>query len=104
MPGVMPLNLIKLCVGCDTVEELINWHARERGGQPWILRTRQTPKRAVSSCKAWFNGRPHTSQTSRLAACMAPGALSRTPSVTRSAASSSWPASTISWIRPMRRA
>lgn len=41
----MALNLIKLCVGCDTVEELIAWHAAERPGQPWILRTRQTPKR-----------------------------------------------------------
>ena len=43
----MALNLIKLCVGCDTVEDLIAWHAGERAGQPWILRTRQTPKRAA---------------------------------------------------------
>ena len=43
----MALNLIKLCVGCDTVEALIAWHAAERPGQPWILRTRQTPKRVV---------------------------------------------------------
>ncbi len=42
----MPLHLIKLCVGCDTVDELVAWHAAERAGQPWILRTRQTPKRA----------------------------------------------------------
>ncbi len=59
MPGVMALHLIKLCVGCDTVEELLAWR-RERAptdaasddvesalaGRPWILRTRQTPKRA----------------------------------------------------------
>ena len=43
----MPLNLIKLCVGCDTVEDLIAWHTSERAGQAWILRTRQTPKRAA---------------------------------------------------------
>ena len=42
----MPLHLIKLCVGCDTVEELLAWHAAERAGQPWVVHTRQTPKRA----------------------------------------------------------
>jgi hypothetical protein len=33
-------------VGCDTVEELLAW--RESGatkGEPWIMRTRQTPRR-----------------------------------------------------------
>jgi hypothetical protein len=43
----MALHLIKLCVGCDTVEELVAWHRAERAGQPWVLRTRQTPKRAA---------------------------------------------------------
>ncbi len=44
----MTLHLIKLCVGCDTVEELVAWRAQTREpGQPWILRTRQTPKRAA---------------------------------------------------------
>lgn len=38
------LHMIKLVVGLDTVEELIDWH-KERDG-PWIMRTRQTPKRA----------------------------------------------------------
>jgi hypothetical protein len=43
----MPLHMIKLCVGCDTVEELIAWRrARSGAGEPWILRTRQTPRRA----------------------------------------------------------
>lgn len=44
----MTLHLIKLCVGCDTVEELLGWH-RAHGGdaQDWRLRTRQTPKRAA---------------------------------------------------------
>lgn len=42
----MPLHLIKLVVGCDTVEDLIAWR-RPQAGQPWILRTRQTPKRAA---------------------------------------------------------
>jgi hypothetical protein len=40
--------MIKLCVGCDSVEELIEWHREERAGhQPWIMQTRQTPKRAA---------------------------------------------------------
>ena len=43
----MPLNMIKLCVGCDTVEELLDWRSASAApGEPWILRTRQTPKRA----------------------------------------------------------
>ena len=60
MRGVMPVHLIKLCVGCDTVEDLLAWRrdsARAGSpasddiesaltGRPWILRTRQTPKRA----------------------------------------------------------
>ena len=44
----MALHMIKLCVGCDTVEELIDWRrAQAQPGAPWILRTRQTPKRAA---------------------------------------------------------
>ena len=42
------LHLIKLCVGCDTVDELLAWRESLRvSGQPWILRTRQTPKRGA---------------------------------------------------------
>jgi hypothetical protein len=42
----LTLHLIKLCVGCDTVDELLQWRAETRvAGQPWMLRTRQTPKR-----------------------------------------------------------
>ena len=41
----MALSLVKLCVGCDTVEELLEWRATQGDG-PWILRTRQTPRRA----------------------------------------------------------
>lgn len=44
----MTLHLIKLCVGCDTVEELLDWRAASAApGSCWILRTRQTPKRAA---------------------------------------------------------
>ena len=44
----MPLHLIKLCVGCDTVEDLIDWRAPARARrEPWKLRTRQTPRRAA---------------------------------------------------------
>ncbi|HEY4030259.1 MAG TPA: DUF1489 domain-containing protein [Caulobacteraceae bacterium] len=42
----MSLHLIKLVVGCDTVEDLITWR-RPQAAEPWILRTRQTPKRAA---------------------------------------------------------
>jgi hypothetical protein len=41
------LHMIKLCVGCDNVEQLLAW--RREGalaGEPWTMRTRQTPKRA----------------------------------------------------------
>ena len=41
----MALHLIKLCVGCDTVDELQAWHAA-RGSKDWRVHTRQTPKRA----------------------------------------------------------
>lgn len=44
----MPLHMIKLCVGCDTVEELLEWRRAEApANEPWILKTRQTPKRAA---------------------------------------------------------
>jgi hypothetical protein len=44
----MALHMIQLCVGCDTVEELLDWRkATRRPSEPWILRTRQTPKRAA---------------------------------------------------------
>ena len=44
----MALNLIKLCVGCDSVEELLAWWQASVGpDQPWKMRTRQTPKRAA---------------------------------------------------------
>jgi hypothetical protein len=40
--------LIKLCVGCDTVEELLAWRAQsDHVAGPWVMRTRQTPKRAA---------------------------------------------------------
>ncbi len=44
----MALHLIKLCVGCDNVEELLTWR-REifSPDEPWILRTKQTPKRSA---------------------------------------------------------
>ncbi len=46
--GLLPLHLIKLCVGSDTVEDLLAWRrARDAPGAPWKLRTRQTPKRAA---------------------------------------------------------
>jgi hypothetical protein len=43
----MALNLVKLCVGVDKVEQLTQWGREERGrgGAPTV-HTRQTPKRA----------------------------------------------------------
>ena len=44
----MALHMIKLVVGCDTVEDLLDWRrVSSRPGEPWVLRTRQTPKRAA---------------------------------------------------------
>jgi hypothetical protein len=44
----MALHIIKLCVGCDSIEELETWRAADaQAGKPWMLRTRQTPKRAA---------------------------------------------------------
>jgi hypothetical protein len=51
----MPLHLIKLCVGCDSIEDLASWQAerlraRRRAGEkkPRLYhRTFQTPKRAA---------------------------------------------------------
>jgi hypothetical protein len=43
----MALHMIKLCVGAATVEELHEWRrGASIAGEPWVLRTRQTPKRA----------------------------------------------------------
>jgi hypothetical protein len=40
--------MIKLCVGCDNVDELLEWRrAHDDVSQPWTMRTRQTPKRAA---------------------------------------------------------
>jgi hypothetical protein len=49
----MTLHLIKLCVGCDSIEDLASWQAerlkqRRKAGErrPWLFhRTFQTPKR-----------------------------------------------------------
>ena len=45
----MPLNLVKLCVGCDTPQDLLDWRAQRRaqGGRVSVVHTRQTPKRAA---------------------------------------------------------
>jgi hypothetical protein len=43
----MPLHLIKLCVGVDTVDELAAWRLEQkRSGRPPVVHTRNTPKRA----------------------------------------------------------
>jgi len=42
----MALHMIKLCVGAATVEDLLEWQKTREPGGPWIMRTRQTPKRA----------------------------------------------------------
>jgi hypothetical protein len=45
----MPLHLIKLCVGCDTVEELLEWRRQTaKLGEAWKMHTRQTPKRSAA--------------------------------------------------------
>jgi hypothetical protein len=39
--------MIKLCVGAATVEDLIAWQAAHGARDRWVMRTRQTPKRAA---------------------------------------------------------
>ena len=39
----MALHIIKLVVGCDTVEDLLDWH--RQSDRPWVMHTRMTPKR-----------------------------------------------------------
>ena len=44
----MAVHIIKLCVGCDSVEELLAWRREtEAQEREWRVRTRQTPKRAT---------------------------------------------------------
>jgi hypothetical protein len=44
----MALHMIKLVVGASTIEDLLEWRAAHaQAGEPWILRTRMTPKRAA---------------------------------------------------------
>lgn len=44
----MALHMIKLVVGAATVEDLMEWRGGNSGpGEPWILRTRMTPKRGA---------------------------------------------------------
>lgn len=40
----MALHMIRLCVGCDTIDDLLEWH--RDGAKPWFLHTKMTPKRA----------------------------------------------------------
>lgn len=40
-----PLNLMKLCVGCDSPEELAAWQVHRWGGAPAVHITRMWPKR-----------------------------------------------------------
>lgn len=43
----MPVHMIKLCVGANTIEDLLEWRkSHSAPGEPWVLRTRMTPKRA----------------------------------------------------------
>jgi hypothetical protein len=42
----MPLHIIKLVVGCDTIEDLLDWR-RANPQDDWRVHTRQTPKRAA---------------------------------------------------------
>jgi len=42
----MALHMIKLVVGAANIEDLLDWRRRHSApGEPWILRTRMTPKR-----------------------------------------------------------
>ena len=44
----MPLHMLKMCVGCDSVEDLAEWQAnRLLRGEPLIHRTRNFPTRGA---------------------------------------------------------
>ena len=44
----MPLHMIKLVVGVDTLDELLAWRReRARVERDWVVHTRMTPKRAA---------------------------------------------------------
>lgn len=44
----MALHMIKLVVGADTIDDLVAWRGgNSKPGEPWILRTRMTPKRGA---------------------------------------------------------
>ncbi|PTS91923.1 MULTISPECIES: DUF1489 family protein [unclassified Caulobacter] len=38
----MALHMIKLVVGCDSIDDLVAWHT---GDDRWVMHTRMTPKR-----------------------------------------------------------
>jgi hypothetical protein len=42
----MPLHIIKLVVGCDSIEDLLDWR-KAHPSADWRVHTRQTPKRAA---------------------------------------------------------
>ncbi|CAN5870473.1 DUF1489 family protein [soil metagenome] len=39
----MALHMLRLCVGCDTIEDLLAYH--QDTSEPWLLHTRMSPKR-----------------------------------------------------------
>jgi hypothetical protein len=44
----MPLHIIKLVVGVDTLDELLAWRRARAHAEPeWVVHTRVTPKRAA---------------------------------------------------------
>lgn len=43
----MALHMIKLCVGAETIEDLVDWQRTHEVAGRWVMRTRQTPKRAA---------------------------------------------------------
>ncbi len=40
----MALHMLRLCVGCDTIDDLLAYHVGDPGD--WLLHTRMSPKRA----------------------------------------------------------
>ena len=59
----MAVHMIKLCVGAESVDQLLAWRRAAEASDPeWKVRTRQTPKRAGLRRMRMHKNRPPPAQ------------------------------------------